>query len=354
MKRRIVLLITVLVIVGAACGDGDSESTAVPTGDAAGATTTTAFTPAEGDLVVYSGRSEEFVQPVVDAFTAATGIEVAVRYASTGELATAVLEEGEDSPADVFWAQDPAFIGGLANEGRLTVLPEETLSLVPDAYRDPEGHWVGVTGRARVMVRNTDLVADDELPASVHDLTGPEWAGRVGLAPTNGSFVAFVAAMILVEGEEATAEWLEGMAANDPQIFDGNGPIVDAVVAGDLDAGLVNHYYLLQRVAELGEVPADNHYFPSGDPGALVLATGAGVVAGTDLADGAEQFVAFLLDPESQAHFLSLFEYPLIDGAGTPEGQPPLGELPSLDIDLTDTADTLEPALDLIAGAGLS
>jgi iron(III) transport system substrate-binding protein len=337
-------------VLGACGGDEVSDTTA----PSAQATTTTAFAPDEGSLVVYSGRDEAFVQPVVDAFTAATGIEVAVRYAGTGELATAILEEGDNSPADVFWAQDPAFIGGLANEGALTDLPDQILTLVPDRYRDTEGKWVGITGRSRVMVRNTALVADAELPDSVFELTEPEWAGRVGIAPTNGSFVAFVTAMILSEGEEATRRWLEGMAANDPQIFDGNGPIVDAVVAGDLDAGLVNHYYLLQRIAELGDVPADNHVFPAGDPGALVMATGAGVVAGSDMPDEAEQFIDFMLQPEAQAHFLSLYEYPLIDGAGSPEGQVPLAELPTLDIDLTDTADTLEPALSLIAEAGLS
>ena len=345
------VLSAVAAAVLGACGGTDASGTPAPPDQA---TTTTAFAPDEGSLVVYSGRDEAFVQPVVDAFTAATGIEVAVRYAGTGELATAILEEGDNSPADVFWAQDPAFIGGLANEGALTALPEEILTLVPDQYRDADGSWVGITARSRVMVRNTDLVADGELPDSVFELTEPEWAGRVGIAPTNGSFVAFVSAMILSEGEEATRDWLEGMAANDPQIFDANGPIVDAVVAGDLDAGLVNHYYLLQRIAELGDVPADNHFFPAGDPGALVMATGAGVVAGSDMADEAEQFIDFMLQPESQAHFLSLYEYPLIDGAGSPEGQVPLAELPTLDIDLTDTADTLEPALSLIAEAGLS
>jgi iron(III) transport system substrate-binding protein len=350
--RTVPVVVSALVaVVAGACGDDVSGTTTAPADQD---TRTTAFTPDEGELVVYSGRDEAFVGPVVDAFTAATGIEVAVRYAGTGELATAILEEGDNSPADVFWAQDPAFIGGLANEGALTALPDEILSLVPDRYRDSDGAWVGITGRSRVMVRNTDLVADEELPDSVFDLTEPEWAGRVGIAPTNGSFVAFVTAMILAEGEEATRQWLEGMAANDPQIFDGNGPIVDAVVAGDLDAGLVNHYYLLQRIAELGEVPADNHFFPAGDPGALVMATGAGVVDGSDMTDQAEQFIAFMLEPESQAHFLSLYEYPLVDGAGSPEGQVPLADLPTLDIDLTDTADTLEPALSLIAETGLS
>jgi iron(III) transport system substrate-binding protein len=126
------------------------------------------------------------------------------------------------------------------------------------------------------------------------------------------------------------------------------------VVAGDLDAGLVNHYYLLQRIADQGEVPAKNHFFPSGDPGGLVMAAGAGVLSVSEMPDEATELVRYLLSGESQAHFLTLFEYPLIEGAGTPEGQLPLDALPTLDISLTDTADTLDPALALISESGLS
>jgi iron(III) transport system substrate-binding protein len=339
--RRIALVGT-LVLALAACGGSDAE------------TTTTTAAGEGGTLVLYSGRNENFAQPVVDAFTAATGIEVEVRYGGTGDLATTILAEGASSPADVFWAQDPAFIGGIAEQGLLTTLPGDVLSLVDSRFSDGDGRWVGITGRSRVLVYNTDLVSDSELPDSVWDLTEPAWRGRFGVAPTNGSFVAFVTGMVLTEGEERTLEWLQGIAANSPEIFDGNGPIVDAVVAGDLDAGLTNHYYLLQRIAQLGDVPARNHFFPSGDPGGLVMATGAGVLASSDRQEAAQSLIRHLLSFESQQHFLGLFEYPLVDGVGTPDGQLPLGDLPTLDIDLTDTADTLEPALRLIAEAGLT
>lgn len=338
--RRLTVLTAVLALT-AACSGGEQS----PGSSAA---------PAPETLVLYSGRNESFVQPVIDGFTEETGIEVEVRYGGTGDLATTIATEGESSPADVFWAQDPAFIGGLAKEGALTALPEDILSLVPERFSDSEGHWVGITGRARVLVHNTDLVPPGELPADIWELTEPQWNGRLGVAPTNGSFVAFVTGMILAEGEERTAEWLEGIAANDPVIFDGNGPIVDAVVAGDLDAGLVNHYYLLQRIAELGEVPAANHFFEDGDPGGLVMAAGAGIVASSDQPEAGADLIRHLLSEESQSHFLGLFEYPLVEGIGTPEGQLPLEELPTLDIALTDTADTLEPALNLIAESGLS
>lgn len=356
--RRAATLLATIVLLAACGGNGDTApadtsppETDPPTTEAPPETTEAG---SQGPLTLYSGRNERFVQPVIDSFTEETGIEVEARYGGTGDLATTIATEGEDSPADVFWAQDPAFIGGLAKEGHLTELPEDVLSLVPERFTDADGQWVGITGRARVFVYNTDLVAGEELPADIWQLTEPEWQGRLGVAPTNGSFVAFVTGMILAEGEEATREWLEGIAANDPVIFDGNGPIVDAVVAGDLDAGLVNHYYLLQRIAELGEVPAANHFFSDGDPGGLVMAAGAGILQSTDQPEAALELVRHLLSEESQAHFLTLFEYPLVEGVGTPEGQLPLEELPTLDISLTDTADTLEPALNLIAESGLS
>lgn len=348
MRRWTGLLMALMLLLTACSGADDTADTTTTDAD----TTTTA--ESSGPLVLYSGRNENFVQPVIDAFTAATGIEVEVRYAGTGELATTLVAEGDSTPADVFWAQDPAFIGGIAKQGMLTELPADVLALVEPRYADAEGRWVGITGRSRVLVYNTDLVSEDELPDSVWELTEPEWAGRFGVAPSNGSFVAFVTGMVLAEGEERTLEWLQGIAANDPVIFDGNGPIVDAVVAGDLDAGLVNHYYLLQRIAQLGDVPARNHFFPSGDPGGLVITTGAGVLAASDQPDAAVELVRHLLSPESQTHFLGLLEYPLVAGIGTPEGQLPLEELPTLDISLTDTADTLDPALALIAEAGLS
>lgn len=345
--RRIAAAIAAISLL-AACGGVSDETT---TSEASATTTAEADTEA---LVLYSGRNEDFVEPVIEAFTEQTGIEVDARYASTSELAATLLAEGADTPADVFWAQDPAFIGGIAKEGLLTRLPDDITGMVDERFQDADGQWTGITGRSRVLVYNTDLVSEEELPETVWDLVEPEWSGRLGIAPTNGSFVAFVTGMLLAEGEERTREWLEGIAANDPVIFDGNGPIVDATVAGDLDAGLVNHYYLLQRIAELGEVPANNHYFGDDDPGSMVMATGAGILASSDQQDAAADLIRHLLSAESQAHFLSLYEYPLVEGAGTPEGQPALEELSVFDISLTDTADTLEPALNLISESGLN
>lgn len=336
-RTHLTALLLALAMVLAACG-GESAGTDEP-----------------GSLVVYSGRSEELVAPVIERFQEQTGIEVEVRYASTGDLATTLLQEGDASPADVFYAQDPAFIGAVALEGLLTTLPDDILSLTPDRFSDADGRWVGVTARSRVMVYTPELVADDELPASVWDLVDPAWQGRLGVAPTNGSFVAFVSAMVLAEGEERTLEWLEGIAANEPVIFDGNSPIVAAADAGDVDAGLVNHYYLLRLADEQGGATARNHYFEGDDPGAIVLPTGAGILESAANPQQAEEFIRFLLSEESQQYFLdSVFEYPVITGAGTPEGQVPLEELGGPDIPLSDLATVLDTATRLIAEAGLT
>jgi len=212
---------------------------------------------------------------------------------------------------------------------------------------------VGVTARARVFVYNPDLVAAP--PADIWALTEPEWAGKVGVAPTNGSFVAFVSAMVLTEGEERTLEWLSGIASNDPVIFDGNAPIVAATDAGDIAGGLVNHYYLLRLADEQGVATAVNHSFPSGDPGSLVMVSGAGLLKTAENRDEALRFLEFLVSDETQAFFLSeILEYPLVEGAGTPPGQTPLADLPTLDLDLSQLATTVDRATQLIAEAGLT
>ncbi len=364
--RRVVTIFGVMGMVLAACGDAEEGVSSTSTTVAAATTTTgaplepdeattTTAGPAEA-LIVYSGRNENFVTPVVDAFTESTGIEVRVRYGDgTSDLAATLLNEGETTDADVFWAQDPAWIGAIGDAGLLTELPEDVLGLVADAYQDADGQWVGVTARSRVLIYNPDLVSEDELPESVSELVEPQWNGRVGIAPTNASFVAFVSAMELTEGPEATQAWLEGMVANGAQTYAGNGAIVEAVTSGDLDAGLVNHYYLLQAMADQGEVSGINHYFGPGDTGSLVMATGAGVLSPSGNQEAAVEFIRYLLSTEAQEHFVvNLYEYGLIDGAPTPEGQVPLADLTGPEINLSDLADHLESSVELIAVAGLS
>ncbi len=313
------------------------------------------FSPGTGDFTLYSGRNETLVGPLIEQYAEQTGTSVDTRYGGTGELAATILEEGEDTPASLFFSQDAGALGLLADEGRFETLPAELLDRVEERFRDPEGRWVGVTGRARVLAYNTETVAEDELPASVRDLTDPAWAGRLGWAPENASFQAFITAFRLIDGDDAVRAWLEAMVANGTINFgDSNSAIVQAIGNGEIDAGLVNHYYLYAVGREAGEnFPVANHFFAGGDPGSLINVAGIGLIEGADDADAALAFADYLLSNEAQEYFAAeTFEYPLVDGVAAPEGLVPLSEIGHPDIELGDLAD-LRGTLELLSEVGL-
>lgn len=305
---------------------------------------------ADGPLIVYSGRSEELVQPLIDIFSEETGIEVEVRYAGSTELAATLLQEGDSTDADVFFAQDPASLGSVAE--LMSKLPQDILNKVDPKFADRAGRWVGTSGRVRTFIYNTDTTI--ELPQNIDDATDPRWSGQVGVAPTNGSFLAFVSAMILERGEDATLRWLKALAANDPQEYPKNSPIVAAADTGEIEGGLVNHYYLFRLRAEGEGNNSENWFIPSGDVGSLVMPAGVGVISESDKADAATRFVEFLLSTPAQEYFATeTFEYPLVDEVEQSEGLPGIGDFASPDIDLSGLADVLADATRLVAEAGL-
>ncbi len=308
----------------------------------------------EEALVIYSGRSEELVGPIIEDFEKDSGIDVEVRYGDTAELASTILEEGENSPADVFFAQDAGALGALAEEGRLGELSEDVLDKVPEQFRSKEGRWVGVSGRARVVAYNTAELEESDLPESILDFTDPKWKGKIGWAPTNGSFQAFVTALRLTNGEDAAREWLEGIQANDPKVYEGNTPIVEAVANGEIQVGFVNHYYLFRLLEENGQdFGARNYYLKNGDPGALVNVAGAGILEGTDKEDEAKELVEFLVSEEAQQYFANeTFEYPLVEGVEINEQLVPLDEIETPDVDLSDLTD-LQGTLELLQETGV-
>jgi len=305
----------------------------------------------EETLTVYSGREEELVAPLFDQFEEETGTELEVRYGETAELAATILEEGENSPADVFFAQDAGALGALEKEGRFAEVDEETASRVPPRYRSPDGRWVGTSGRARVVAYNSKNLDEGDLPASILDFTDPEWSGRIGWAPSNGSFQAFVTAMRLTEGEEATEQWLRGIAANDPVTFDDNEAIRDAIASGEIDVGFINHYYVAQA-AEEGEGYPVRVDFPPGDVGSLINVAGAGVLEDAGNPDGASEFVEFLLTDESQRFFSEeTKEYPLIEGIAADPAVTPLGQIRQPQVELGEL-DDLDGTLQLLQRSG--
>jgi iron(III) transport system substrate-binding protein len=354
-----------LVIAGTACDSDDAGSegqggvggrfvTAAPgsastaTRVAASATPTAGAdpepaasgTPAPGGaLVVYSGRSEALVGPVIKQFTEATGIKVEVKYGSTSALAATMLEEGVKSPADVYFAQDPGDLGAVRD--LLAPLPIDLLHRVPDWARSPEGLWVGLSGRARVVVYNTAKLDEADLPDSISDFTKPEWKGKIGWAPANASFQAMVSAMRLIWGEDAARAWVDGIQANGPVVFANNISVVRAVAAGEIEVGFVNHYYLHQLIAEQGAgVEARNYFTRARDPGSVVLVAGAGVLGSSQNREAAGKFLEFMLSPVAQQYFADqTYEFPLIEGAAPAPALPSLTALNRPDVDLSRLSD---------------
>lgn len=306
------------------------------------------------ELVIYSGRGENLVRPLLDQFAEDTGIPIAVRYADSAELALLLAEEGEASDADVVYMQTPGAVAFLGERDLLATLDPAVLERVPDQFRSDHDRWVGVTGRQRVLVHNQDAVDASELPDSVFDLTGEAYRGRVAVAPSNGSFQDFVSAMRLQEGDARTREWLEALVANDVRTYPNNNAIVEAVGRGEVDMGLVNHYYNHRFLAEDPSLPSRNHRFPDGDIGALVITSSAGIVAGTDQPEWATQFVEYLLEDAAQTYFRTqTFEYPLAKGREADPDLPSLADqqLPQVDID--QLGEDLASTVEMIQDSGL-
>ena len=358
--RRLALVAVASALVAACGGDDASDATGPGTTEppataAPGATTTVAAPDGDsapaGTLTIYSGRGEDLVGPLLEQFEAATGVDTEVRYGDSAEMLLLIQEEGENSPADVYYSQGAGFLGVLSNAGGLAELPTEVLDLAPAGLRSPNADWVGLSGRARTLVYNTDILTKADMPASIVDLANPEWAGRVGWAPTNASLQDFVTALRSIVGEDAARSWLDGIVANAVS-YEGNTAILEAVAAGEVEVGLVNHYYLYQYLAEDPEFPVANHFFDGADPGSLVNIAGAGVLATSDETDLAMVLMEYLLSPEAQTYFAEqTYELPVVAGVATSAELPTIDSLTLPDFDLNQLAD-LQGTVDLLTEVG--
>ena len=305
-------------------------------------------------LTVYSGRTQDLISPLLQQFSEDTGIKIDVRYGDSADLALLIDTEGDQTDTDVFISQSPGAVGFLDAQERLTPLDEEELALVAQQFRSGSGDWVGLSGRVRVLVYNTDLVDESELPDSVLDLTGDEFRGRVAVAPTNGSFQDFVTAMRVELGEDVAAGWLDDMAANDARPYSNNTAIVEAVTRGEIEMGLVNHYYLERALAEDPDLPAENHFFAEGDMGSLLITTAVSIIEGTDRRDDARALVDYLLSEAAQEFFSNeTFEYPLAQDVQPNEALPPLDSIPTTAIDLDALGGGLARTAEIIQDSGL-
>jgi iron(III) transport system substrate-binding protein len=339
-KGRTLAVLSVAALLFAACGDDDEstpEATSAPS----------------GSVTVYSGRSESLVKPILDMFTADTGIKVEFRGGDSGALGAQILTEGDASPADVFFSQDAGALGAVSKAGLLEALPASLTSKVTDAFAADDGSWVGVSGRVRVVLYNPTLAPNP--PQTIDEVVDPQWKGKIGFAPTNASWQSFVTALRVLRGDDGAKAWLEKFAANGPKPFDGNSAVRDAVNDGQIALGLVNHYYVFEKIAEEGadKVVAKNQYLTNGDVGGLVNVAGVGVLSSSDNKPAALALVEYLLGEKAQKYFAEeTFEYPLLPGVEPVVDVPSLDSLKPPNIDLSDL-DSLEETQDLLAEVGL-
>ncbi len=307
------------------------------------------------DLVIYSGRGQALVGTIIDQFEEETGLSVGVRYGDTAQLAVALAEEGDRTRADLFWAQDAGALGSVHAAGMLAELPDSILQQVDAAYANEAGTWVATSGRARTLVYAPSRVDTTDLPQSIFDLTDPAYEGRVGWAPTNGSFQSHLTAMRRVVGDDSTRAWIRAMKDAGAKTYPRNSAIVQAVANGDVDFGLANHYYLYNFTSEDPNFPGAQTFFAPGDAGNLVNVAGVGVMRTSERVDAAHKFISFLLSPEIQRYIVEeIFEYPVVAGveAGTAAIDPEEleGLQPALDLD--DLRD-LEETLSMLRDEGL-
>jgi iron(III) transport system substrate-binding protein len=312
--------------------------------------------PGEPDvegITLYSGRIPAAIGGAVDGYEAGAERDVQVRYADTADLAATLIEEDDASPADAFFAQEPGAIGAVADRGLLAQLPADILARVPARFRDPQGRWVGVTGRVRVIAYNRGKVPPAQVPDSPFALADPRWQGEVGWAPSSSSMQEYVTALRGRYGDERTREWLEAMVENGVESFPDNVTIRDAIAAGEIDLGLINHYYVAQAIAEEGEGYPVEVSFPRAGLGSLMLLTSVGVLESSDRKGEAFDFVRSLLSPPSQELFtLSSKEYPLAKGVEPdPALRVPLDQVPSPDGDLVDLGE-LQATIELMQESG--
>jgi len=329
--RAAIMALLVVVALFAGCGGDDEEV-----------------------LTIYAGRSQNLVQPLLEQFSKDTGVRIRVRYGDSTDLALGILEEGKNSPADVYYAQDIGALGALKAAGRLSELPRATLEQVPAAFRSPDGQWVGISGRARVIVYNTEDIDPKTLPASILDYTDNQWRGEVGIVPRSDGFPEFVTALRLVRGEEFAKNWLRALKANDPKTYPNNLAAIQAVANGEVKVAFLNHYYLYRFLEEQGEgFKARNSFFSGGDLGGLFLVSGAAILDTAQNREAAERFIDYLLTKSAQEYFAEqTFEYPLVAGVATDSGLPPLSDMKPPELDLSDLTD-LVGSLDLMRETGI-
>lgn len=311
---------TVLLATG--CGSSDNAT------DSAGG--------GGGSITVYNAQHESLTKEWADAFTKESGIKVTLRNGDDFELANQIKQEGSASPADVFLTENSPAMTVVESAGLFADVDAATLGQVPEAYQPSTGKWVGIAARSTVFVYNTGKLTEAQLPASIMDLADPKWKGKWGASPAGADFQAIVSAMLEIKGADATQTWLEAMMDN-AEAYKGNSAVMKAVNAGQLDGGVIYHYYWAGDQSKTKENSKNTklHYFGNQDPGAFVSLSGGGVLKSGKHAQQAQQFLRFVTGKAGQQILQTgtSFEYPVGSGVAANTALKPLAELgePAID-----------------------
>jgi iron(III) transport system substrate-binding protein len=308
-----------------------------------------------GALVIYSGRREPLIQPVLDAFKAKhPEIEIVLKSGDNSQLANALIEEKGNPQADLFITTELFTVQTLYEEGVFENYVSPAAAAIPADYRQADGGWTGLTARARVIMYNTDLIKPEEAPQSIFDLADPKWKGQIAAAGSgNGSVQAQVAVLRQLVGEEETEAWLQGLLDNEVTFLGGHTDVRKAVGAGEFKIGLVNHYYYYLQKAEGSPVGV---VFPDqgeGQIGLVVNATAVGIVKGGKN-EAAKALVDFLLSEEGQKLFAELnYEYPLVEGVALHPDVEPLANFRLATVNLEQAIADREVTFDLLEKVGV-
>jgi len=351
---RVAVLLALSLII-ASCGGGQDQRLE-PDSLAAGIFGGTCVEATDSEVTLYSGRSENLIAPVLEAFTCETGIDVAVRWADSTELALLLDEEGDRTPADLFLSRSPGPVGFLQSKGLLGSVGSDVLDLVEEQNRSADGSWVGVSGRKRVAVYNVDAISDADLPDSILELTDPKWKDRVAIPATNGSFADWFTIFRSQFGTDVATQWINDMAANGARYYPNNRSIVEAASRGEIDLGLVNHYYNYQEAAANGDDHrAANHDLGADDIGGVLIITAGTVIQSSDNVDQANQLLAYMLSEPVQRYVTDdTFEYPLAEGVAPADVLAPLNALEVGAIDFDSLGGGFEETTAIIEASGIA
>ena len=297
-----------------------------------------------GSLTLYSGQHEQTTQSLVQAFEKQTGIHVNVRYDDEDTFADEIVQEEKHPVADVFYTENSPALEYLQEKGLLASVSSGTLAATPSQYDSPQGDWVGVSARVSVIVYNPSLINAAQLPTSVLQLADKQYAGKVGIAPSETDFQPIVTSVERTDGQSAALSWLDALKSNaGNNSYPDNETLVDEVNRGAVAFGVLNQYYWYRMQAELGASAMHSKiaYFAPKDPGYVVDVSGAGILKSSKNQAAAQKFVAFLVSKQGQEIIKNSisFEYPLDDGVPASSEEPAFSTLRPTAITIPELGD---------------